>query len=644
MSKTQLQTPRRFPIGAELSSDGVHFRVWAPDRRRVELVTYADSRGQTGEKSIALSHEDDGYFSGSAPQLAGGARYGFRLDDDPQVIPDPASRYQPDGPDGLSQVIDPLVFAWSDQSWKGLGGTGHVIYEMHVGTFTTEGTWQAAAVELAELGRFGVTVVEVLPVADFPGRFDWGYDGVCHFAPTRLYGLPDDFRRFVDQAHRCGVGVILDVVYNHFGPASNYLPKFAADYVSKRYEGEWGAVPNFDGPGSKGVREFALANVRHWIDEYHLDGLRFDATQAVLDSSEPHILTELVQTAREAAGPRSLFITAENEPQHVRMVQPAAHGGHAMDAVWNDDFHHAATVRLTGHSEAYYSDYVGTPAEFVAATKRGFLYQGQRSNWQKKPRGTLTTGLPATAFVTFLQNHDQVANSAAGARVDKLTSPGRLRAMTALWLLSPQTPLFFQGQEFAASSPFLFFADHKGELARQVVAGRASFLSQFPSLNRPEMQAALPDPADPRNFERCRLDLTERQSHGQVYRLHQDLLRLRCDDPVFRRQRADLLDAVPLSADSLIVRYFEEQGCDRLLVVNFGLDLKLTPSPEPLLALPPGRTWEMQWSSNRLEYGGFGPVSPLTEHGWLIPGESAVVLIATPCETSSGARTLSSSP
>lgn len=641
MSKTQFQTHRRLPIGAETSPDGVHFRVWAPDRRRVELVVCADPREKSGEKPMALVHEDDGYFSGHAAQLSAGARYGFRLDDDPQVIHDPASRYQPDGPDGLSQVVDPSAFAWSDQSWKGLGATGQVIYEMHVGTFTTEGTWQAAAAELPELSRFGVTVVEVLPVADFPGRFGWGYDGVCHFAPTRLYGLPDDFRRFVDQAHRCGVGVILDVVYNHFGPAGNHLPKFAADYVSQRYKGEWGDVPNFDGPGSYGVREFALANVRHWIEEYHLDGLRFDATQAVLDSSEPHILTELVETARQAAGHRSLFITAENEPQHVRMVEPVARGGHAMDAVWNDDFHHAATVRLTGHNEAYYSDYVGSPAEFSAAVKRGFLYQGQRSSWQKKPRGTQTTGLPAAAFVSFLQNHDQVANSAAGVRIDGLTSPGRLRAMTALWLLSPQTPLFFQGQEFAASSPFLFFADHTGELARQVVAGRASFLSQFPSLNRPEIQAALPDPADPRNFERCRLDLSERQSHGQSYRLHQDLLRLRRDDPVFRRQRADLLDAAALSADTLIVRYFEEQGCDRLLVVNFGLDLKLTPSPEPLLGLPPERTWQMLWSSNRVEYGGCGAVSPLTDQGWLIPGESAAVLIARPCESSTEGRTVS---
>ncbi len=643
MTTTKVPLHRGLPIGADVSPGGIHFRVWAPDHQRVELVVKRDPAEELPATTVSLQPDDDGYFSGFVAQLAAGARYGFRLDGNSQVLPDPASRYQPDGPDGLSQVVDPAAFSWTDQSWTGLGATGQVIYEMHLGTFTTEGTWHAAAAELPELSRLGITVIEVLPVADFPGRFGWGYDGVCLFAPTRLYGRPDDFRRFVDRAHHCGLGVILDVVYNHFGPVGNHLPKFAAGYVNKRYSGEWGAVPNFDGPRSRSVREFVLANVQHWIAEYHLDGLRFDATQAVFDSTEPHILTELVKTARKAAGPRSIFITAENEPQDVRMVRPAADSGHAMDAVWNDDLHHAAMVRLTGHNEAYYSDYRGSSAEIVAAVKRGFLYQGQRSNWQNKPRGTLTTGLPATAFVHFLQNHDQVANSAAGARVDQMTSPGRLRAMTALWLLSPQTPLFFQGQEFAASSPFLFFADHEGDQARQVALGRGKFLSQFPSLKSPEAQNALPDPADRRNFERCRLDFSERQSHGRIYQLHQDLLRLRRDDPVFNRQRSDLLDAAPLGPDGLVIRFFEDQGCDRLLVVNFGLDLHQTPCPEPLLALPRERNWQLLWSSNRFEYGGFGPLSPVTEEGWLIPGESASVLIAAPRDKSGGAAQISES-
>jgi maltooligosyltrehalose trehalohydrolase len=643
MTTTEGSLHRRLPIGAEVSPGGLHFRVWAPDHHQVELIANSDSSKESRSLTVALRSEEDGYFSAFEARLKAGARYGFRLDGQSQVLPDPASRFQPDGPDGLSQVVDPAAFSWTDQSWSGLGATGQVIYEMHLGTFTTEGTWRAAADQLAELRRIGFTALEILPVADFPGRFGWGYDGVCLFAPTRLYGLPDDFRRFVDQAHHCGLGVILDVVYNHFGPVGNHLPKFAANYVNKRAPGEWGAVPNFDGADSRPVREFVLANVQHWIAEYHLDGLRFDATQAVMDSSEPHILTELVETARAAAEPRSIFLTAENEPQDVRMVRPAAEGGHAMDAVWNDDFHHAALVRLTGHNEAYYSDYRGSAAEFVAAVKRAFLYQGQRSNWQKKPRGTLTTGLPATAFVHFLQNHDQVANSAAGARVGQMTSPGRLRAMTALWLLSPQTPLFFQGQEFASSSPFLFFADHEDDQARQVASGRGKFLSQFPSLKSEAAQRALPDPAERRNFERCRLDFSERQSHGPIYRLHQDLLRLRRDDPVFRRQRSDLLDAAPLGPDGLVVRYFEDQGCDRLLVVNFGIDLHQTPCPEPLLALPRERSWQLLWSSNRFEYGGFGPLNPVTDEGWLVPGESAAVLIAAPREKSAEAPQTSES-
>jgi maltooligosyltrehalose trehalohydrolase len=576
--------------------------------------------------------------------MAAGTQYGFRLDQQSQVWPDPASRYQPAGPDGMSQVVDPTVFKWSDQKWKGAAAVGQVIYEMHIGTFTAEGTWEAAAAELPELSRMGVTVLEVLPVADFPGQFGWGYDGVCLFAPTRLYGTPDDFRRFVDLAHNLEMGVILDVVYNHFGTVSNYLPRFADDYVSKSCAGEWGAVPNFDGRNSKPVREFALANVRHWIDEYHLDGLRFDATQAILDDSESHILTELVTAARAAAHSRSLFISAENEPQDVRMVYTVAKGGHAMDAVWNDDFHHSAMVRLTGHNEAYYSDYTGSTSELVAAIKRGFLYQGQRSTWQKKPRGTSTTGLPASAFIHFLQNHDQIANSGAGARVDRLTSAGRLRAMTALWLLSPQTPLFFQGQEFAASSPFLYFADQTGDQARSVIEGRAKFLSQFPSLKLPDMQRTLPDPTDRRNFERCRLDLTERQSHAPIYRLHHDLLQLRRDDPVFRRQRGDLLDAASLGPDALVVRYFEEEAGDRLLIVNFGIDLNLIPAAEPLLALPRDREWQLSWNSNRPEYGGPGPVSPITDGGWMIPGESASVLTSVPRAISVGEKSVRSTP
>jgi maltooligosyltrehalose trehalohydrolase len=423
--------------------------------------------------------------------------------------------------------------------------------------------------------------------------------------------------------------VILDVVYNHFGVSENWTGEFADGYSTDRYKSEWSDAINFDGDHCEHVREFFITNARYWIEEFHLDGFRFDATQAIHDCSSRHILTDITTAARQAAGRKSLYLVAENEAQDVRSVQLAEKNGHGMDAMWNDDFHHAGRVRLTDHNPAYYSDYLGSMEELIAAVKRGFIYQGQRSQWQEKPRGTPTSGLPATAFVSFLQNHDQVANSATGERLDRLTSPGRLRAMTGLWLLAPQTPLFFQGQEFAATSPFLFFADFKGDLSAGVSQGRAKFLSQFPNLETPEAQRQLPNPTDPATFERCKLDLNERQAHRHIYDLHTDLLRLRREDAVFAAQRADRLDGAALGPDCLLLRYFGEDGDDRLLLVNFGRDLLLSPAPQPLLAPPNDRHWIVLWNSEDFRYGGTGSVPIETDDGWHICGESTAVLKAS---------------
>jgi len=625
---------RRLPIGAEVTSEGVvDFRVWAPRRRKIAVVIPREAG--LPELSFPLSQSSDGYFSGTVEGIGPGTRYGLRLDAEPRLVPDPASRFQPDGPWGLSQVIDPEVFPWTDATWAGVRPEGQVLYEMHVGAFTREGTWEAALCELPELARIGITVVEVMPVADFVGEFGWGYDGVSMFAPTRLYGDPDDFRRFVDRAHACGIGVVLDVVYNHYGPVGNSLGEFSSRYSTDRYPNEWGASPNFDGDDAAPVREFVEANVRHWIGEYHLDGLRFDATQSVHDRSDEHILTRLVAAARASAPGREILLIAENEPQHVRLVRPPESGGHGMDSLWNDDFHHSAMVRLTGHNEAYYSDYLGSADEFLAAVKHGFLYQGQTSRWQKQRRGTSTRGLPATSFVTFLQNHDQIANSGLGERIDRLTSPGRLRAMTALWLLAPQTPMFFQGQEFAASSPFLYFADNSGNQADCVAEGRRRFLSQFPTLASEEAVRCLAAPEARETFERCRLDFSERARHATTYRLHIDLLRLRRQDPLFRRQRSDLLEGVSLSRDCVAIRFLDERGADRLLIANFGCDLPIAPAPQPLLAPPEDRCWKLLWSSNQIEYGGVGTPPLENDSGWRIPGECAVVLRADPIDARS---------
>ena len=444
-----------------------------------------------GGDTVPLGAEDRGYFSGVAPHARAGSRYKYKLDGG-ETCPDPASRSQPDGPHGSSAVVDAAAFRWTDQKWRGVALPHQVIYEMHVGTFTKQGTWSSALAELPHLAETGVTVLEVMPVAEFPGRFGWGYDGVQWFAPAHIYGSPDDFRSFVDRAHSLGMGVILDVVYNHLGPDGNYLVKFAPQYFCEK-KTDWGPAINFDGDDSGPVREFCIANACYWIDEFHLDGLRLDATQDIHDSSKDHILRAMAREARKRAAPRDVIFVAENEPQQVKLVKTAEQGGYGLDGLWNDDFHHSAMVALTGRNEAYYTDYVGTPQEFISAMKYGYLYQGQRYKWQKRnPEAHRAWAMNPAVFVTFIQNHDQIANSAYGLRCQALTSPGKLRAFTALMLLAPGTPMLFQGQEFGASSPFFFFADHNPELNRQICQGRAG------------VSGAIPQPGDSRNADPLR--------------------------------------------------------------------------------------------------------------------------------------------
>jgi maltooligosyltrehalose trehalohydrolase len=612
---------RRLPIGAEPRGDGTHFRVWAPHACSVDVL---DGAGAV----TPLKPEADGYFSGVAAVGVGG-HYRYRLDSG-ESYPDPASRAQTDGPHGPSMVVDPEAFPWTDGGWAGVRRTGQVIYEMHVGTFTREGTWLAAAAELPELARLGVTIVEMMPVAEFPGRFGWGYDGVALFAPTRLYGAPDDLRRFVDHAHAAGIGVILDVVYNHLGPDGNYLGTFAPEYFTDRYANEWGQAINFDGPDAGPVREFFAANAAYWIDEFHMDGLRFDATQQMFDASSRHVLVDIVERARAAAPRRRLLLVAENEPQHARLLRAPARGGYGLDALWNDDFHHTARVALTGRMEAYYTDYGGRPQEFVSAAKHGFLYQGQHYVWQGRRRGAPARDVAPSAFVAYVQNHDQVANSPRGERLHTMTSPGRWRAMTALLLLAPATPMVFQGQEFAASSPFVYFADHRPELAALVRKGRTEFLAQFPSIAAPEVAACVPDPGAPETFEACKLDLGERLRHAASYALHRDLLAMRHHDVVFSAQGAYGIDGAVLGPEAFVLRFFGENGGDRLLVVNLGADLSLPIVPEPLLAPPADARWEIAWSTEDPRYGGAGAAAFDPDGPWRLPSQAALVLRPMP--------------
>jgi maltooligosyltrehalose trehalohydrolase len=629
-TRLERRRSRRLPVGAECAGDaGVDFRVWAPKRSAVEIVLEGGPGAGTTHR---CTPEPGGYFRGHITAAAADTLYRFRLDADSTLYPDPGSRAQPSGPHGPSLVVDPAAFAWSDRAWPGVAPAQRVIYEMHVGTFTHDGTWASAMAELPQLAELGVTIVEMMPVADFPGRFGWGYDGVNLFAPTRLYGAPDDLRRFVDRAHALGIGVILDVVYNHFGPDGNYLAQFSDQYLHESRTTDWGPTINYDGPGSPAVRELVAANAHYWIDEYHFDGLRLDATQDIHDSSPEHVLAVIARSVVHAAPGRRTFVVAESEPQSARLVRPVEAGGYGLDAIWNDDLHHAAHVALTGHSEAYYTDYAGTPQEFISAIKHGFLYQGQHYAWQKARRGAPALDVPGHRFVSYLENHDQVANTASGERLHEKSSRGRHRALATLVLLGPSTPMLFQGEEFAASSPFLFFADHTPDLATKVREGRRTFLAQFPSIACPEVAAALAPPDDLATFERCKLDFAERTRHAAVHSFYRDALALRRHDGVLGGASEDV-DGAVLTPTAFVLRFFGPGDDDRLIVVNLGADARLARVPEPLLAPPEAMQWQILFSSEDPRYGGAGTPALERDGIWHLLGEAAVVLRPVPRET-----------
>jgi maltooligosyltrehalose trehalohydrolase len=622
---------RAYPVGAEVTPDGASFRVWAPDHERVSVAIEGDGG------DVACAREPDGHFSAFVPSARAGDLYRFRLGDG-ALLPDPASRSQPHGPHGPSRLVDPTSFVWTDRSWRGVAPESQLLYELHVGTFTREGTFRAAVFDLPRLAKLGITTLELMPVGEFAGEFGWGYDGVALFAPHHAYGEPDDLRAMVDAAHALGLAVILDVVYNHLGPDGNYLPRFSRAYLSSPHAAhttEWGDAINYDGAESPGVREFFVTNAAYWIREFHFDGLRFDATHAIFDESGTHVLAEMTRAARAAAAPRRVYLASESERQRPELVRQ-----YGMDAMWNDDVHHTAIAALTGRRDAYYTDHAGTPQELVSAAKWGFLFQGQRYEWQKGRRGAPSLDLPPSAFVAFLENHDQVANGPGGARLPDRTTAGRLRALTAYLLLGPATPLLFQGQELGVRTPFVFFADHRGELAEAVRRGRREFLAQFEELAAPEAQARIDDPADPATFARCKLDRAS--ADGAIVALFEDLIALRRSDAVFARGSHELAGAV-LAPEAFLLRFFarrprggehdgHREGArwtgegDRLLLVNLGGALERASFAEPLLAPPAEREWHTLWSSEERRYGGPGVRPVETDSGWSIPGHAAVVL------------------
>ena len=554
-------------LGALCDPQGTTFRVWAPDAAAVELVLCraagAAAGADTGDVR-PLRPSPGGYWTGRFADVGAGHRYKYRLDGDgSRTFPDPASRFQPEGVHGPSEVVDPSGFRWSASAWTPPPLEQIVLYELHVGTFSPEGTYTGAIARLPHLVDLGVTAIELMPVGDFPGERNWGYDGVAIFAPARAYGTPDDLRALVDAAHRFGLAVLLDVVYNHLGPDGAYANAFSTHYFSDAHSSPWGRGVNLDGPHSGPVRRFFIENAVHWIREYRIDGLRLDATHALHDDSPVHFLRELADAARADAG-RPILVTAEDHRNLSRMLMPPARGGFGLDAVWADDFHHQARVHTAGDREGYYEDFSGSVGDLATTLRQGWFFTGQYSRYLREPRGTDPSGLAPPQFVVCIQNHDQIGNRADGARLHHEIDPAVYRALSALLLLAPQTPLLFMGQEWGASSPFQFFTDHGEELGRKVTEGRRQEFAAFAAFTDPARRAAIPDPQQRSTFERSRLDWEEltAPAHGGVLLLYRRLLRLRRATPALVSRSRAPFAVREIDAHTLALAYGSPEETD----------------------------------------------------------------------------------
>jgi maltooligosyltrehalose trehalohydrolase len=537
-------------FGALPDASGVRFRVPAPRTRNLELRLLTGAAAGT----YRPDRHEDGIVECFVRGAAAGDRYVFTLDgSDPR--PDPASRFQPEGVHGPSQIVDPESFRWRHVEWVRRDPRELVIYELHVGTFAGAGTFAAARERLRELRDLGVTAIELMPIADFPGRRNWGYDGVCLYAPARAYGAPDDLRALVDEAHGVGLGVILDVVYNHLGPEGAYLPQFDPDYLTGAHATPWGDAVNLDTPGSDLVRAFIIDNATHWIREYRLDGLRLDATHALIDSGPTHLVAELVDAVRDAADwPVLLF--GEDHRNLSALVEPRERGGWGLDGVWADDFHHAVRRQLAGDSQGYYEDYEGTSEEIATTIRQGWLFTGQQSSHLGSPRGTDASGIPMRRFVVCLQNHDQVGNRATGDRLHHVIEPAAWRAASVLLLTLPMTPLIFMGQEWAASTPFQYFTDLEPELGKLVTEGRRHEFRHFAEFADPAARERIPDPQAAATYEASRLKWEERDvgQHARVLALYREVLRLRHGHAALGASDDLTADAESPSEGTLLVR------------------------------------------------------------------------------------------
>lgn len=501
-------------LGAAVDPHGVTFRVHAPNRARMSVVIYG--RSGAPEREIPMDREGDTFVK-RVEGLKTGARYKYQVEG-VGPLPDPLSRSQPDGPHGASEVVD-CIYPWSDAAWRGISIEQAIIYELHVGTFSHEGTFEGVANRLDELVDLGVTAIELMPIASFPGRWNWGYDGVAWYAPAAVYGGPRGLMQLVDRAHAKGVAVLLDVVYNHFGPDGNYLPSYWDKYFTSKHQTPWGQGINYDDEGREVVREIVLRNVEMWIRDYHLDGLRLDATHAIQDDSTPNLLQEIARRAKEAAKGRSVLVVAEDERNDARVVCDWG-----LDGVWADDFHHQLRRLIAGDHEGYFADFSDDFEDLVKALDQGWLYIGQYAEHFGRNRGSSPIRVPPPAFVHAIQNHDQIGNRAQGDRLGAVVPPNMVRALQTLICLTPYTPLLFMGQEWNATTPFQYFTDHEPELGRKVTEGRRSEFSHFE-----DFSGDVPDPQDPSTFVRSKLDRSELMlpMHAGMRALTKELLHLR---------------------------------------------------------------------------------------------------------------------
>ncbi len=513
-------------VGATVVQEGVAYRVWAPEISQVRVHI---EHGE-GVRTLSLKKESSGYHSGLDIEGKAGDRYGYYLGESAKALPDPASRAQAESVHGLSLVVDPVAYRWSDENWQRPAFRDLVIYELHLGTFTPEGTFQSAIGQLPYLRELGVSAIELMPIGDFPGERNWGYDGVMIYAPARCYGSPDDLRELVDAAHKSGLAVILDVVYNHFGPDGNYISAYSPYYFNPKHHTPWGNGFNFDGEHCQPVRDFFKGNPVYWMKEFHIDGFRLDATHEIKDDSESNILTEITGAIHQLGG----FAIAEDDRNSATVI--TGDGGLGFDAVWADDFHHTARVVVTSEHYSYYADFEGTMEQVVTTLRDGWFYHGQTSKILQRPRGTEGQHLPPERFVHCITNHDQVGNRAFGERMHQMVPGPAYRTLSVLLCLTPYTPMLFMGQEWACSSPFLFFADHNEELGKKITEGRRKEFASLPGFTDPETRDKIPDPQRVETFQSSKLiwEELEKNAHTSALRLYRECLRLRNQEPAFR--------------------------------------------------------------------------------------------------------------